>query len=146
MLNFSAAFNQVISECNMIMQNIRDSIKATSKWAKHQIQKGTNSERATRYAYAKTCDYLDIFDKKIHIHQRVLAYQSKALSHMLQRDLYVMSNVGLVRRDAERTHLQPDLGETRCPELRNSAFSLLPLFYSQLVKEGEEFLLNKGTS
>ena len=30
-LNYSAAFNQVISECNLIMENCRHSLKATSK-------------------------------------------------------------------------------------------------------------------
>ena len=84
---------------------------------------------------------LDILDKRIHIEQRPLACQGKALSHMLQRDLYMIGNAGLIRRDVEMTHLHPDLGETICRELRNSPLYPSPLFYSQLVKEGEEFLL-----
>ena len=36
----------VISECNLIMENCRDSIKAMGKWAKNQIQKSANLERA----------------------------------------------------------------------------------------------------
>ena len=55
-----------------------------------------------------------------------------------------MGNTGLLRREAEMTLLQPHLGETRCQELRN--FWHLSLFKSQLVKEGEDFLLKKGTS
>ena len=42
--------------------------------------------------------------------------------------------------------LQPQLGETRRQELRNSPFWHSSLFKSQLVKEGEDFLIKKGTS
>ena len=59
-LNFSAAFNQVISECNLIMESCRDSLKATSKRVKTQIQKGANPESAAKNGYERTCDYLDI--------------------------------------------------------------------------------------
>ena len=44
------------------------------------------------------------------------------------------------------TLLHPHLGETRRQELRNSPFLHSSLFQSQLVKEGEDFLLKKGTS
>ena len=57
-----------------------------------------------------------------------------------------MSNTGLLRREAEMTLLQPHLGETRRQELRNSSFWHSSLIKSQLVKEGEDFLLQKGTS
>ena len=40
----------------------------------------------------------------------------------------------------------PHLGESRRQELRNSPFWPTPLFKSQLVKDGEDFLLKKGTS
>ena len=43
------------------------------------------------------------------------------------------------------TLLQPHLGDSRCQELRNSPFWPTPLFKSQLVKDGEDFLLKKGT-
>ena len=56
-----------------------------------------------------------------------------------------MANTGLLRRKAEMTLLQPHLGETRCQELRNSSFWDPSLFESQLVKEGEDFFLKKGT-
>ena len=56
------------------------------------------------------------------------------------------ANTGLFRREAEMTLLQPQLGETRRQELRNASFWPSSLFKSQLVKEGEDFLLNKGTS
>ena len=58
-----------------------------------QIQKDANFERAARNSYDKTCDYLDVLDKRI---QRGLACHSKALSHMLQRELYTMGNSVLV--------------------------------------------------
>ena len=57
-----------------------------------------------------------------------------------------MANTGLLRREAEMTLLHPQLGETRRQELRNSSFWDSSLFESQLVKEGEDFLLKKGTS
>ena len=44
------------------------------------------------------------------------------------------------------TLLQPHLGETRRQELRNSPFWDSSLFKSHLLKEGEDFLLKKGTS
>ena len=57
-----------------------------------------------------------------------------------------MSNTGLLRREAEMTLLQSHLGETRRQELRNESFWPPSQFKSQLVKEGEDFLLKKGTS
>ena len=57
-----------------------------------------------------------------------------------------MGNTGLLRREAEMTLLHPHLGETRRQELRISPFWNSSLFQSQLVKEGEDFLLQKGTS
>ena len=56
-----------------------------------------------------------------------------------------MGNTGLLRREAEMTLLQPHLGDSRCQELRNLPFWPTPLFRSQLVKDGEDFLLKKGT-
>ena len=44
------------------------------------------------------------------------------------------------------TLLQPQLGEMRRQELRNSPFWHSSLFKSQLVEEGEDFLHKKGTS
>ena len=71
---------------------------------------------------------------------------AKSLAHILQRELYSMANTGLLRCEAEMTLLHPQLGEMRCQELRNSSFWDSSLFKSQLVKEGEDFLLKKGTS
>ena len=65
---------------------------------------------------------------------------------LLQRELYTMGNTGLLRREAKITLLQPHLGETRHQELRNSPIWHSSLFKSQLVKEGEDFLLKKGIS
>ena len=55
-----------------------------------------------------------------------------------------MGNTGLLRRKAEMTLLQPNLGDSRCQELRNSPCSPTPLFKSQLVKDEEDFLLKKA--
>ena len=57
-----------------------------------------------------------------------------------------MGNTGLLWREAQMTLLQHHLGETRRQELGNSSFWDPSLFQSQLVKEGEDFLLKKGTS
>ena len=62
---------------------------------------------------------------------------------MLQRELDTMGNTDLLRRETEMTLFQPHLGETRCQELRNLSF-WDSLFKSQLVKEGEDFLLKKA--
>ena len=87
-----------------------------------------------------------MLNKTILIQQRALACISKSLAHILQRELYSMGNSCLIRRGAEMTLLQPHLGETRRQELRNSSFWPSSFFKSQLVKEGEDFLLQKGTS
>ena len=55
-----------------------------------------------------------------------------------------MGSTGLLRCEAEMTLLQPHLRETRRQELRNSLFWHSSLFKSQLVKEGEDFLLKKA--
>ena len=119
------------------MDRCWDSIKSTIKKAKHQILKGADPERAIKNAYEATRDYMDIGDKRIQIQQRALACQSKAMTHMLRRNLHVMVCAGLMRRDAEMTNLHPDLGETRRQELHNSPFLPSPLFHYQLVQEGE---------
>ena len=87
-----------------------------------------------------------ILNKTVLIQHRALTCLSKSLAHILQRELYSMGNLGLLRREAEMTLLQPHLGETRHQELRNASFWPPSLFKSQLVKEGEDFLLKKGTS
>ena len=80
------------------------------------------------------------------IQHRALTCLSKSLAHILQRELYSMGNLVLLRREAEMTRLQPHLGETRRQELRNASFWPPSLLKSQLLKEGEDFLLKKGTS
>ena len=56
-----------------------------------------------------------------------------------------MGNTGLLRREAEMTLLEPHIGDLRQQEVRSSPFWSTPLFKSQLVKDGEEFLNKKGT-
>ena len=56
-----------------------------------------------------------------------------------------MGNTGLLKHEAEMTLLQPHLGDSRRQELRNSPFWPSPLFKSQLVKDGEDFLLKKAS-
>ena len=79
-------------------------------------------------------------NKRIVIQQRVLACLSKSVAHKLQRELYSIGNPSLLRREAEITLLQPHLGDSRREELRSSPF-WPSLFKSQLVKDGEDFLL-----
>ena len=136
-LSCSAAFTKIASECNLTMEKCQDSIKATVRRNKRQLLKGPNPEKAARNGYGKTCDYLDILNKRILILQRALACQSKALAHILQRELYTMGNSILIRREAEMTHLQPHLGDSGCHKLRSSPFWHTPLFRFQLVKERE---------
>ena len=126
------------------MEKCQHSIKATFKRVKSQIQKGADPERAARHGYENACDYFEIINKRILIQQRALACLSKSVAHILQRELYTMGNTGLLRREAEMSLLQPHLGDSRRQELRNSPFWPTPLFRSQLVKDGEDFLLKKA--
>ena len=140
MLNFTAAFAKTSSSCNASLEKCQHSIKSTFKKVKTQIQKGANPEKAAKRGYEQACEYLDFWNKTVLIQHR------KSLAHILQRELYSMGNTGLLRREAEMTLLQPHLEETRRQELRKSSFWDPSLFQSQLVKEGEDFLLKKGTS
>ena len=143
-LNFTAAFAKTSSSCNTTLEKCQYSLKSTFKKVKSQIQKGANPEKAAKCGYEQVCEYLDIWNKTVQ--HRALTCLSKSLAHILQRELYTMGNTGLLRHEAEMTLLQPQLGETRRQELRNSPFCHSSLFKSQLVKEGENFLLKKGTS
>ena len=145
-LNFTAAFAKTSSSCNATLEKCQHSLKSTFKRVKSQIQKGANPEKAAKRGYEQACEYLDLWNKTVLIHHRALTCLSKSLAHILQRELYSMGNTGLLRREAEMTLLQPNLGITRRQELRNSPFWHSSLFKSQLVKEGEDFLLKKGTS
>ena len=145
-LNFTAAFAKTSSSCNASLEKCQHSIKSTVKKIKSQIQKGANPEKAAKRGYEEVAEYLDFLNKTVLVQHRALTCLSKSLAHILQRELYSMANTGLLRREAEMTLLHPQLGETRCQELRNLSFWDSSLFESQLVKEGEDFLLKKGTS
>ena len=145
-LNFTAAFAKTSSSCNASLEKCQHSIKSTVKKIKSQIQKGANPEKAAKRGYEEVADYLDFWNKTVLVQHRALTCLSKSLAHILQRELSSMANTGLLRREAEMTLLHPQLGETRRQELRNSSFWGPSLFESQLVKEGEDFLLKKGTS
>ena len=134
-----STINFTASACNTTMEKCQHSLKATFKRVKSQIQKGANLEKAARHGYKHACDYFEILNK------RALACLSKSVVYILQRELYTMGNTGLLRREAEMTLLQPHLGDSRRQELRNSPFWPTPLFRSQLVKYGEDFLFKKGT-
>ena len=138
-LNFTAAFAKTSSSCNASLEKCQHSIKSTVKKIKSQIQKGANPEKAAKRGYEEVAEYMEFWNKTVLIQHRALTCLSKSLAHILQRELYSMANTGLLRREAEMTLLHPQLGETRRQELRNSS-----LFESQLVKEGEDFLLKKA--
>ena len=143
-INFMDAFAKTLSSCNSTLEKCQHSLKSSFKKVKSQIQKGANHEKAARRGYEEACEYLELWNKTILIQQRALACLSKSLAHVLQRELYTMGNTGLLRREAQMTLLQPHLGDTRCQELRNSPLWPSSLFNSQLVKEGEDFLLKKA--
>ena len=66
------------------------------------------------------------------------------MPQQIQWELYTISNTGLLRPEAEMTLLQSQLGETRHQELRNSPFWHSSFFKSQLIKDGEDFLLKNA--
>ena len=144
-INFTATFARTASSCNTVMEKYLHSAKATFKRVKNQIQKGPDPERAARRGYENACDYFEIMNKGMLIQQRPLACLSKSVAHILQKELYTMGNTGLLRGEAEMTLLQPHLGDSRRQEQRNSPFWPTPVFKSQLVKDGEDFLLKTGT-
>ena len=143
-IKFGATFAKTASVCNTTMEKCQDSLKSTFKKFKNQIQKGTNPEKAARRGYKNGCNYFEVLNKRILIQQRALACLSKSLAHILPRELYAMGNTGLLRREAEMTLLQPHLEYSRCQELRNLPFWPTHLFKSQLVKDGEDYLLKKA--
>ena len=137
-LNFTTTFTKT---CNSTLEKCQHSLKATFKKVKSQIRKGADPEKVAKREYEEACEYLDIWNKTLIIQHRALTCLSKSPAHILQRELYSMGNTGLLRREAEMTLLQPHLVETRRQELRNVFFWPPSLFKSQLVKEGEDFLL-----
>ena len=145
-LNFTAAFAKTSSTCNATLEKCQHNLKSSFKRVKSQIQKGANPEKAAKRRYEQACEYLDLWNKTVLIQHRAVTCLSKSLAHILQRELYSMGNTCLRRREAKMTLLQPHLGEMRRQELRNSQFGHSSLFKSQPVKEGEDFLLKKGTS
>ena len=138
---FTVTFARTASSCNNVLEKGLHSAKATMKNAQTQILKGYNPERAIRRGYESACDYFELMEKRILIQQRALAWLSKSVAHILQRELYTMGNTGLLRREAKMTLLHPHLGDSSRQELRNSPFWPTPLLKSRLVKDGEDFLL-----
>ena len=116
-LKFTAAFAKTSSSCKC-----QHSLKSTFERVESQIQKGANPEKAAKRGYEQACEYLDLWNKTAIIKHRALTCLSKSLAHILQRELYTMDNTGLLRREAEMTLLQPQLGETRRQELGNLPF------------------------
>ena len=144
-INFLSTFARASSLCNTVLEKGLSSARSSYRRTKNQILDGADPRKLIKRGYQNTCDYLDIMEKRIFIQQRALACLSKSVAHILQRELYTMGNTGLLRREAEMTLLHPQMGESRRQELRNSPFWPSPLFRSQLVKDGEDFLLKKGT-
>ena len=144
-INFTATFAKTSSACNTVLEKGLHSARSSLRKTKNQILNGVDPRKLIKRGYQNVCDYFDIMEKRILIQQRALACLSKSVAHILQRELYTMGNTGLLQREAEMTLLHPHLGESRCHELRNSPFRPTPLFKSQLVKDGEDFLLKKGT-
>ena len=114
-LNFATTFAKTSSSCNATLERCQHSLKATSKKVKSQIRKGADPEKAAKRRHEETSEYLELWNKTILIQHRALTCLSKSLAHILQRELYSMGNLVLLRREAEMTLLQPHLGETRRP-------------------------------
>ena len=111
-LNFTAAFAKTSSSCNATLEKCQHSLKSTFKRVKSQIQKGANPEKAAKRGYKQACEYLDLWNNTVLIQHRALTCLSKSLAHILQRELYTLGNTSLLRRKAQMTLLQPQLGET----------------------------------
>ena len=144
-INFTATFAKTSSAYNTVLEKGLHSARSSLRKTKNQILDGADPRKLIKRGYQNVCDDFDIMEKRILIQQRALACLSKSVAHILQRELYTMGNTGLLRREAEMTLLHPHLGESRRQELRNSPFWPTPLFKSQLVKDGEDFLLKKDT-
>ena len=140
-LNFTTTFAKTSSSCNSTLEKCQHSLKSAFKKVKSQIRKGADPEKAAKHGYEEACEYLDLWNKTFLIQHRALTCLSKSLGHILQRELYSMGITGVLRGEAEMTLLQPHLGEARCQELGNASFWPPSLFKSQLVEEGEDFLL-----
>ena len=121
-LNFATTFAKTSSSCNATLERCQHSLKATSKKVKSQIRRGADPEKAAKRGHEEACEYLELWNKTVLIQHRALTCLSKSLAHILQRELYSMGNLVLLRREAEMTLLQPHLGETRHQELRNASF------------------------
>ena len=144
-INFLSTFARASSACNTVLEKGLSSARSSYRKTKNQILDGADPRKLIKRGYQNACDYFDIMEKRIFIQQRALACLSKSVAHILQRELYTMGNTGLLRREAEMTLLHPQMGESSRQELRNSPFWPSPLFKTQLVKDGEDFLLKKGT-
>ena len=108
-INFTAAFAKTSSSCNTTMEKCQHSLKSTFKKVKTQSQKGANPEKAARRGYDNACDYFEVPNKTILIQQRAFACLSKSLAHILQRELYIMGNTGLLSCEAKMTPLTTKL-------------------------------------
>ena len=53
-INFTYTFAKAASACNTTMERCQDSLKATFKRVKSQIQKGSNPQKAARCGYEHT--------------------------------------------------------------------------------------------
>ena len=104
-LNFTAAFAKTSSCCNATLEKCQHMLKSTFKSVKSQIQKGANPEKAAKHGYEQACEYLDLWNKTVHIQHRASACLSKSLAHILQRELYTMGNTSLLRHEAKMTLL-----------------------------------------
>ena len=144
-INFTATFAKTSSACNTVLEKGLHSARSSYRKTKNQILDGADPRKVIKRGYESARHYFDIMEKRILIQQRALACLSKSVAHILQRELYTMGNTGLLRREAEMTLLHPHLRESRRQKLRNSPFWPTPLFKSQLVKDGEDFLPKKGT-
>ena len=75
---------------------------------------------------------------------RALTRLSQVNDSMVKSNLHMAGLSTLLRREAVLSNLNPALDSNRKSALRNSSFLSSQLFESQLISEGEEYLLKKG--
>ena len=130
--------------CNTVLEKGLHSARSAFGKTQNQILDGADLRKLIIRDHQNACEYFDIMEKRIFIQQKALAYLSKSVAHIPQRELYTLGNTSLLPREAEMTLLHPHLGESRRQELRNSPFWTSPFLKSQLMKYGEVFLLKKA--
>ena len=133
LINYGGFFSQVITNS---LETISKGWDESLSYASRQVTD------------QKSLEYFASVQKKL---KEATSAQFKALTRLSQvNDTMVKSNLHmaglstLLRREAVLSNLNPALDSNRKSALRNSSFLSSQLFESELISEGEEYLLKKG--